>query len=330
MNKVKLKSKKVFELSFLVVIIILVLLFLNIENEKSCINQTELQKFIAGKRLGNSRGKLTLILKGLSNYPVYREYFDNGILYWFDNNQRENIVIKYYSNIKNVNDHIYKFNGLSFPLYSEKYLKYIVKSEILYKKEWIDKNPKVLKGDPVNIVFIVKDRQSLIDAFKISGWTQPGLLNYFKNPFFNENSFPISDLYLWKRSQDLGFSENTSLTLRYRNHIRLWQSSIKENNCEVWVGGATEDIGIEESRFGFRNDLTTHKISPDVDKERDYLQKIFKKKLAFIKTNYISSGSKQLIETVNGNLDPFVWDGRLLIIDISNFKIWGYLPIKNK
>lgn len=313
----KIKSFSNRLLIFFSIVIVSVLLLLNFGNKKdSGITQAGIPKFIEDKNLGIPRSLLTQILKGLSNYPVYRQYFDNGILYWLGNNQKENIIIKYKKDIENVNNSIYKFKGSDFPFYSEKYLKHITRTEILYKEEWIDQNPQVLKGDPINIVFITKNKQDLINAFMIAGWTQPSLLRYFEDPFFNGNSFPISNLYLWGRKQDIGFSINTSISLKHRNHIRLWKSLIKEKNCEVWNGGATEDIGIEESRFGIRNDITTHKISPDVDKERDYIQKVFREKFSNIKINYINSRNKQLIETVNGNLDPFIWDGRLLVINI--------------
>jgi hypothetical protein len=38
----------------------------------------------------------------------------------------------------------------------------------------------------------------------------------------------------------------------------------------VWVGAATHDIGFEKDK---RNNGLTHKIDPDIDLERDYVQK---------------------------------------------------------
>jgi len=38
----------------------------------------------------------------------------------------------------------------------------------------------------------------------------------------------------------------------------------------LWVGAATHDIGFEKDQ---RNNGLTHKIDPDIDRERDYVEK---------------------------------------------------------
>jgi len=42
------------------------------------------------------------------------------------------------------------------------------------------------------------------------------------------------------------------------------------NGHTLWVGAAKHDIGFEKDK---RNNGLTHKIDPDIDLERDYVQK---------------------------------------------------------
>jgi hypothetical protein len=55
-----------------------------------------------------------------------------------------------------------------------------------------------------------------------------------------------------------------------RNHLRVWKAPCTVNGTMVWVGAATHDVGFERDQ---RNNGVTHKIDPDIDLERDYVQK---------------------------------------------------------
>jgi len=81
----------------------------------------------------------------------------------------------------------------------------------------------------------------------------------------------MSQLYLFGRSQDYGWAHAEPIdVVRSRNHLRIWQAPFTVNGETLWVGAATHDIGFERDD---RNNGLTHKIDPDIDLERDYVEK---------------------------------------------------------
>jgi len=84
-------------------------------------------------------------------------------------------------------------------------------------------------------------------------------------------TMPMSQLYLFGRSQDYGWAHAEPIdVVRSRNHLRIWQAPFTVNGETLWVGAATHDIGFERDE---RNNGLTHKIDPDIDLERDYVEK---------------------------------------------------------
>ena len=53
-----------------------------------------------------------------------------------------------------------------------------------------------------------------------------------------------------------------------RHHLRLWKTALPAGNSTIWAGAGTHDVGLEKDQ---RNGGTTHKIDPDVDKEREFI-----------------------------------------------------------
>src|SRR5438046_1392016 len=84
-------------------------------------------------------------------------------------------------------------------------------------------------------------------------------------------TMPMSQLYPFGRAQDYGWAHAQPLSVvRSRNHLRIWKAPFTINGETLWVGAATHDIGFERDE---RNNGVTHKIDPDIDLERDYLEK---------------------------------------------------------
>src|SRR5260370_3474385 len=82
---------------------------------------------------------------------------------------------------------------------------------------------------------------------------------------------PMSPLYLFGRSQDFGWAHAEPIkVVASRNHLRIWKAPFEVDGRTLWVGAATHDIGFERDE---RNDGVTHKIDPDIDLERDYVEK---------------------------------------------------------
>jgi hypothetical protein len=84
-------------------------------------------------------------------------------------------------------------------------------------------------------------------------------------------TMPMSILYLFGRPQDYGWAHAEPIqVVASRNHLRIWKAPFEVNGQIVWVGAATHDIGFERDQ---RNNGLTHKIDPDIDLERNYVEK---------------------------------------------------------
>lgn len=172
-----------------------------------------------------------------------------------------------------------------------------------------------LRGDWVNLMVLVSDRAQLISHFQVAGWVQPSLRAYLKSPWQDDNAFPISPLLLWSRPQDLAFSRDTRFNLSQRHHLRLWKSPWRCGAAEVWIGTASRDASIEWSPFGWRGGITTHRIDPDIDRERRFVLHTFA--AVQVKGHYVArKGVTTPVEGLNGNLDPYVSDGQLAVLDL--------------
>jgi hypothetical protein len=84
-------------------------------------------------------------------------------------------------------------------------------------------------------------------------------------------TMPMSPLYLFGRQQDYGWAHAEPISVvASRNHLRIWKAPFDVNGHTLWIGAATHDVGFEKDQ---RNNGLTHKIDPNVDLERDYVEK---------------------------------------------------------
>lgn len=180
-------------------------------------------------------------------------------------------------------------------------------------KSFRSRTVKTIDGDLINLVILTPSSAQLQQAFVTAGWTAPSLKTYLHAPLKDKNAFPVSRLFLWNRIQDLAFSRDTSLNLIHRHHLRLWKSPWRCGNAEVWIGSSSQDKGIDLNRFSWRGGPTTHLIDPDLDRERDFVLSSFK---GFATQHLARPGIWNPIEGLNGNLDPFVSDGQLGLVDL--------------
>ncbi|MCX5497778.1 LssY C-terminal domain-containing protein [Kaistia dalseonensis] len=175
-------------------------------------------------------------------------------------------------------------------------------------------------GDPLNLV-IVGDGLASIFPFVSRGWrlTEPldihSAVDTTKSFLIGTHyaTSPVSPLYLFGRQQDLAL-EKARNTINERNHLRLWRAPLSFEGHDVWVGQISRDIGVELTDTSWY--LTTHKVDPDVDFDRDYLLQ-----------DLLLSGSVQRFGFASGvgvspaahprvNLtdDPYVTDGLRLVV----------------
>jgi hypothetical protein len=72
------------------------------------------------------------------------------------------------------------------------------------------------------------------------------------------------------RPQDYGFARAQPIkVIAERHHFRLWETAWETDDGEtIWIGAGTFDVGFEKDR---RTGNITHRIDPDIDKERDFI-----------------------------------------------------------
>jgi len=133
-------------------------------------------------------------------------------------------------------------------------------------------------GDMVNFL-ILGSEDAMQRVFTSAGWVKVdadvrdtvlhGLIESLSKESYL--TMPMSQLYLFGRPQDYGWAHAEPISVvRTRNHLRIWKAPFQVAGKTLWVGAATHDVGFERDQ---RNNGVTHKIDPDVDLERDYLEK---------------------------------------------------------
>jgi hypothetical protein len=156
-------------------------------------------------------------------------------------------------------------------------------------------------SDPVNIAVLAHSEKDFIWAMEKSGWhtadratwqncLREGWALLMDRPYL---AAPFSRLYLFGRSQDLGFQIPVGASPRHRHHVRFWRVDARNNPEEqpkwnehqgfwrtlfkrflrrkysLWVGAAIYDSGPIAIRW--RNGQITHQIHPDANFERDFI-----------------------------------------------------------
>jgi hypothetical protein len=133
-------------------------------------------------------------------------------------------------------------------------------------------------GDMVNFL-ILGSEDAMQKVFTTAGWVKvdadvKGTVLHGVLESISKESYltmPMSQLYLFGRTQDYGWAHAEPISVvRTRNHLRVWKAAFQVNGETLWVGAATHDIGFERDQ---RNNGVTHKIDPDIDLERDYVEK---------------------------------------------------------
>jgi hypothetical protein len=190
--------------------------------------------------------------------------------------------------------------------------------------EMIDRIPRRITdadgnlGDNTNFI-IVGSEDRIVSALKAAGWVEvdrsheDAVLNSIVAVLNREAylTLPMSELMLFGRVQDYGFAHAEPVAVvAERHHFRLWKAPFDLDGQEVWVGAGTHDIGFDRDQ---RNNGITHKIDPEIDKERDYIGASLEQTGMVAKLSYItpSEPSKEALTATGGS---FRSDGRVLVI----------------
>jgi len=137
-----------------------------------------------------------------------------------------------------------------------------------------DGNP----GDMINLLIVGTDDE-VVQAFQKAGWVEVEIVpkTFLLKRIVNDSvvdpitkKMPISQLYLFGRPQDYGFTHAKPEFVFYaRHHLRLWKTPYEVGGRPLWAGAATFDLGFMRNVRAWKY---THFIDPNVDDERTFVQ----------------------------------------------------------
>jgi hypothetical protein len=125
-------------------------------------------------------------------------------------------------------------------------------------------------ADPLNLV-VIGGIDEIRQTFLEAGWigavkkTDKSIWDTVRAVIDDQGygSAPVSDLYLFGRSEDLAYEKMLN-TFMKRHHLRLWRSQARTpDGREIWLGAATHDVGLD-----VHPGVISHAIDPDLDAER--------------------------------------------------------------
>ncbi len=176
-------------------------------------------------------------------------------------------------------------------------------------------------GDMVNLLVIAGEDQ-MKKVFTEAGWVKVDadvkdtILNGILASMSKESylTMPMSPLYLFDRHQDYGWAHAEPIAVvASRNHLRVWKAPFTVNGQVIWVGAATHDIGFEKDQ---RNNSITHKIDPDIDLERDFVEKTLSSTgLVTEKMHFLPPNPMTTARTATGG--SFHSNGQVLILRLT-------------
>jgi hypothetical protein len=176
-------------------------------------------------------------------------------------------------------------------------------------------------GDMTNFL-ILGSETAMQGAFKAAGWVSvdadigsaliTGVLGTLSKEAYL--TLPMSQLYLFNRPQDYGWAHAEPIKVASsRHHLRLWRAPTAVTATTLWVGAATHDIGFERDQ---RNNGITHKIDPNVDLEREYVETTLTR--TGVVTEFAYAMPKDAVKearTATGG--TFQSDGRVLVLKLE-------------
>ena len=179
-------------------------------------------------------------------------------------------------------------------------------------------------GDPLNLV-IVESQSDPIVPFIARDWHLTQKLNVasmietarafiFRNEYLTS---PVSPLYVSGRREDVALQKARS-TINERIHARLWLAPFTFESRRVWVGQVSRDIGVRLTDQTWN--LTTHKISPDVDFDRGYLLQDLLMSGLVERYGFVGGVGAASSSAPRRNLtgDPYYTDGLRVVVFLSN------------
>lgn len=172
------------------------------------------------------------------------------------------------------------------------------------------------REEPVSIIFIAKDAGELERAFSAAGWfraepiTAATLFALVRAAMTGAPypTAPMTPAFWDSKVHAFGFEKPTATdSLRSRHHARVWRTGfVTPSGARIYVATASLDVGYKW--------FVTHRISPDLDTERETLY------ADLARTGFVAAEEKvPFVEpTIGKNLtgDQFFTDGKAYVLTI--------------
>ncbi|PIY93112.1 MAG: PA-phosphatase [Candidatus Magasanikbacteria bacterium CG_4_10_14_0_8_um_filter_32_14] len=176
------------------------------------------------------------------------------------------------------------------------------------------------RQEPISLVIIAKSEQDFLTIFDNASWQLADIIDLnntyklvqtalFKKPY---ETAPMTPSFWNAKTNDFGFEKaSTTNNVRQRHHARFWKTAYTTTDGYlIYLGTASFDEGI---KWGI-----THRISPDIDTEREQLFTDLQS------TNMIEYFSKEkTVDPILGKNfvgDQFFTDGNLYLIKLKTTK----------
>jgi hypothetical protein len=202
----------------------------------------------------------------------------------------------------------------------------------LSKRVMVTSTAQGIPGDAINIG-LIGSREDVISAFHAAGWypadpiTLKTSLEIIGSVVFDRSykAAPVSPLYFDGRREDLAFEKPAGTSADRRQHVRLWM--ILQNGVDgdpVWLGSASFDSGVTLSRD---TGQVTHKISPNIDEERDRLIKGLDRSQTVLSISQMM-GVGPTLNGRNGEGDRYYTDGEIWMARLARHGQKAVTPAK--
>ncbi|MFA7314769.1 MAG: LssY C-terminal domain-containing protein [Candidatus Magasanikbacteria bacterium] len=174
------------------------------------------------------------------------------------------------------------------------------------------------RQEPISFVILAKNEQDFLTFFDSASWKLTDIID-IKNTYKIAQAVlfkkfyataPITPSFWDSKTNNFGFEKNGDIdNIRQRHHTRFWKTDfVTTDGYTIYLGTASFDEGI---KWGI-----THRISPDIDTERELLFTDLQN------TGMIESYSKEKtvdpILGTNFTGDQFFTDGNLYLIKLKS------------
>jgi len=185
-----------------------------------------------------------------------------------------------------------------------------------------------LLGDPVNLAFLGEEEQ-LHRAMQRAGWDRADELGFRSGLSIitstlsrrSYDSAPVSPLYVFGAMQDFTYQQEVEGNPARRHHVRFWRTPhgwyLPGGRRVDWVAAGTYDRRVGLSFFTLQ---ITHKISADIDTERDHIVATIDSGNPEVERSSIRHFSSGY-HSRNGGGDAINTDGDLPILDVRKVNL---------